>query len=99
MLRSTRMGAFSADYCVRKWLTVCPDRTIFKKLLLPDGDCAFKRIDQPAAGVKSSTTMRCGHCDQHAGLADFQTPDPVHNGNLADRKMRERMRGKLLHLL
>ena len=43
-----------------------PDCPIFKILFFPDGDRAFKGINEPAAGIKGSRSMLRGHYDQHA---------------------------------
>src|SRR5882757_5511094 len=73
-----------ADCAVRshdflgKRLAIGPHCSILEIFLLPDGNSLLKRIDDPAAGLKSGAPMGRGDHNQHAGLADFQASQAVH---------------------
>src|SRR5882762_6229736 len=82
-----------------KRLSVSPDGAVFEVFLFPDGHRFLEGVDHPAAGVKSRAAVGRRHDNQHAGLPDFQPPEPVHQGNIPNRKLRSRLLGQRFHLL
>ena len=59
----------------------------------------LQRVDQPAARIESRCAMRRGHRDQHAGLADFQLPQPMHQAYVSNLKVLHGLRRERVHLL
>src|SRR5579864_6731715 len=88
-----------AGYFIRKRFAIRPDRTVREMLLLPDRHGAFQGIDEPAAGIKAGGAMSRGHRNQHAGLTDFEPPEPVDEGNVADFELLQCLAGEGFHLL
>src|ERR1700731_4849971 len=82
-----------------KGLAVGPYCAVFKILLLPDGDRALERVNQPAASVERSRAMGGGDHDQHAGFANFEASEAVYNGDIANLKLAQGLRGQGFHLL
>src|SRR4030088_1701538 len=79
--------------------TVGPYSAVLKILLLPDGNGAFERVNQPAASVERSGTVSRGNHDQHAGFANFEASKAVHEGDIANLKLPQGLRGQGFHLL
>src|ERR1700676_5105068 len=76
----------------RKRFSIRPNGAILEVLLLPNRDGALERIDKPSAGVKGRCAMRRGDRDQHAGLANFEPPQPVDDRNIANLELLEDLR-------
>src|SRR5579872_1406151 len=89
-MRRLRLGCLSlgtsSTYFPRKRFAVGPHGTIRKMLLLPYGDRPFQRIDQPAAGIKRGSPVGGKDSNQHAALANFDPPQPVHDRSISDRE-------------
>src|SRR5258707_6705512 len=93
------MAAWSPLNFIGERLAVSPHRAVLKIFLLPDGDGALEGVNQPAASVERSSTMGgCDH-DQHAGFANFEAPETVHEGDIANLKMTQGLPGQRFHLL
>src|SRR5579864_74924 len=81
-----------------KRLSVGPDGAAFEMLLLPDRHGVLQGINQPSAGVESGRAMCRGDDDQHTRFADFQPPQPVHNRDLSNCKLRARLHRQAFQL-
>src|SRR5437899_8903718 len=95
----SRMGAFGTENLGREGFAVRPDGAFFEVFLLPDGHGALKRVDEPAAGVEGSRAVRGGYHNQHAGLANFQPPEAMDDGGIANLEPDKRLLGQFFHLL
>src|ERR1700735_157486 len=94
--RSVRCGlplraASCPGICARnvggKRLAVGPDGAVLKEFLFPDRHGALQRVDQPAAGLEGRGTVGRSDRNQHAGLADFEPSQAMHDGNVANLKL------------
>src|SRR6266568_2654584 len=75
-------------------LAVGPDGAVFEVLLLPDGHGALEGVDEPSTGLKRGRSMRRSNRDQHAGLANFKTPQPVDDRNVANLELLQSLSGQ-----
>ncbi len=92
------MAAFAAGKARRKRLAIGPDGAVLEVFFLPDGHGAFQSINEPAAGFESGGAVGRGDHNGDAGLADLQTAEAVHEGNIADGKFRQRLLRQQFHL-
>src|SRR5256885_8954566 len=83
----------------REGIAVGPHGAVLEVLLLPDGDSALESINQPAASVECGRAVRRCDRDQHAGFADLQAAQAVHDGYIANLEFRQRLAGQRLHFL
>jgi len=93
------MAAFAGGEAGRKRLAVGPDSAVLEVFFLPDGHDTLERVNQPTASPKGSGAVRRGDHDGDASLADLETAETVHEGDVADGKLRQRLLRQQIHLL
>src|ERR1700723_746880 len=79
-----------------KSFAVSPHRAVHELFLLPDWDGLFQRIDDPPASLERCAAMCRGPHHQPARFANLQSPQPVHNRNLAHAEVLDRLRTQQL---
>src|ERR1700686_3364248 len=79
-------------------LPLDPNLAVLKKFFLPNRHRAFEFAYGPFAGLKCRAAVRCADGDDYAGLADFQTPGPVHDTDVGDVELLMRLLAQALHL-
>src|SRR5262245_44653824 len=98
-IRAASWSGICAGNLGRKRFSIGPDGAIFEVLLLPDGDRAFERVNSPSTCVECSPAMGRNDYNQHARFTDFDAPEAVNDGQIANLKLLQRLRGKVLELL
>src|SRR5437868_14573801 len=68
-------------------------------LFLPDRYGFLKRVNQPMAGLKGSSSVRGCHHNQYAGLTNFQLAKAMNYDSLANCKFSAGFIHQRLHLL
>ncbi len=58
-----------------------PHLAVLEVFLLPHRHRLLERVDGEVAGLEGLAAVRRGHRDHHAGLADLEPADPVHEGD------------------
>jgi len=81
-MQTAHKGLFLRFDFIRKRLAIRPDRAILKMLLLPDWNRLLQRINEPAASVKSRSSMGRGHGNGYAGFADLKLPQAMYHPNI-----------------
>src|SRR6185437_3886599 len=76
-----------------------PDRAILKMLLLPDWNRLLQRINEPAASVKSRSSMGRGHGNGYDGFADLKLPQAMYHPNIPHFKTFKCSLRQPLHLI
>src|SRR5262249_38898677 len=76
---------------------ISPDRTIGKKLLLPDRYSFLQCVDCVTASLEGSRTMRRTHSNENASFADLETTQTVDHRHTSNRVVGVKVRGDLLH--
>src|SRR5581483_7273418 len=94
----SRMGALRVGDFRGKRLTIGPNSAIREILFFPDRNRLFKRIDDPTTRVKSWPPVRRSDHDADAGFANFETPEAVNYGDIANAVGRDGLLGKSLEL-
>src|SRR5580704_1784290 len=92
------MAAFSGGESGGKRLTIGPNCAVLEVFFLPDGNGAFQGVDEPAAGLESGGAVGRSDHDGNAGLADLETAETVHEGDIAYEELRERLLRQRFHL-
>src|SRR5881275_3054199 len=72
-------------------------RFVLEVLLLPDGHRAFEGVDGKAAGVESSSAVRGADGNEHAGFADFEMAQPMHDGHAMNAIFFVELRSNFTH--
>ena len=98
-------GAFLAMMRFSEWrilrygrkFAIGPYGAVFKIFLFPDGHRMLQRIDCKAAGFKRGRSMRRADRNEHAGFADFQTPEAVRHGYPVNLEFCVHLGGYLAH--
>src|SRR5271166_5227300 len=82
-----------------KWLAVGPDGTVPEMLFFPDRHGTFQGVDDPTASVERRSAMGGRDHDGHAGFADLQSAEAMHDRDISYGKLRQSLRSQGVQLL
>src|SRR5580765_3072892 len=90
-MRPLEPGCLSLRICSwnlrRERLAIGPYCPILEVFLLPDRHRPLQSIDQPPASVERRSPVRGDHHNQHAGFANLEPPQAMHDDDVSNLKL------------